>query len=118
LPDLTFQKVATPISTEDYLYFYRNVGKAYNLPDRLSLERIKLYDVINSQKKQKFLYTLRFKILLDLLSLSGKVNRQKFSTLDYSQIILERDLVSNSCKQSLMKHGKKVLNGYSLILVN
>ncbi|WP_372647344.1 GNAT family N-acetyltransferase [Draconibacterium sp.] len=57
-PDFTFQRLATPISTEDYLYFYRTVGEAYNWLDRLLLEKSKLYDEINSPKTELFIYSV------------------------------------------------------------
>jgi len=57
-PDFTFQRLATPISTEDYLFFYRTVGEAYNWHDRLLLGESDLYRVINSLKMEIFIYSV------------------------------------------------------------
>lgn len=56
-------KLQSPISTENYLHYYRTVGENYNWNDRLVMESSKLYNIINSTKTEIFTYTVSGKIV-------------------------------------------------------
>ncbi len=54
--NLKFSKLARPIDTVDYLYYYRTVGEEYNWLDRITMNESDLHEVINSSKTEVFVY--------------------------------------------------------------
>lgn len=61
-PNSTIQKLPNPITTEDYLFYYRTVGQAYYWTDRLSIKKTNLFSIINSLKTDIFIYIVSDKI--------------------------------------------------------
>ena len=58
VPNATFSKVASPITTEEYLKYYTTVGEKYNWNDRVLMNKATLYSKINDQKTEIFVYSI------------------------------------------------------------
>jgi GNAT superfamily N-acetyltransferase len=56
--DFSFLKLTKPISTEEYLFYYENVGNAFHWIDRLLLDKSVLFDIINLPNTDIFVYSI------------------------------------------------------------
>ncbi len=53
-----FNKLPSPIKTNDYLFYYKTVGEAYNWLDRILMEKSTLLETINDSKTTIFNYKI------------------------------------------------------------
>ncbi len=52
-----------PITTHDYLFYYKTIGRKYNWFDRVFMDNSELYNIINSKKTEIFVYSVLDKII-------------------------------------------------------
>lgn len=60
--NIEFSRMIPPISPDEYLFFYKTVGKLYNWVDRLLLSEEQLSQVINAHKTEIFTYAVNGEI--------------------------------------------------------
>ena len=56
-----FNKLPSPIKTNDYLFYYKTVGEAYNWLDRILMEETTLSKIINASNTTIFNYRINNK---------------------------------------------------------
>jgi len=58
ISNASFSKLIPPITTKDYLHYYKTVGVLYNWNDRIVMDDAQLYKIINDNKTEIFTYTV------------------------------------------------------------
>ncbi len=93
-------KIDKPISTDEYLKLYTEVGEQYNWLDRIFLKKETLYDILNSYKTQIFSFYINdeFAGYCELISEDDYVEIlyfglvQKFIGKGYGKFLLSKTI--------------------------